>query len=131
MANEVTSSWESEEIPGADLVFMRVHRTWVKPDGTIGRGAFQNRPTETDGMSTDWQKYSRPEDTRSRANSPAKDNAVIQFVVGEIRLIPDQTVIHTPKDGNRAHTDVFGEKHPEARIKLSRIYKTVIRLDQN
>jgi len=78
-------------------------------------------------MSTDWQKYARPEDTRSRANKP-EDNAIIQIIVREVCQIADQVVVHTPdpKTNNRAHTDVFGEKTPEARLKLSRISKIII-----
>ena len=130
VADEVSVPWESEDIPNEDLLWMRVHRRSFDPEGRIMPGAFRNRPTPQDGMSTDWQKYARPEETRSRARNP-KDNAVIQLVVGEVRRIPDQTVVHTPdpKTQNRAHTDVFGEKHPEARLQFSRIYKVVISLD--
>lgn len=129
MADEVSVPWQREDIPDADSLWMRVHRMWFDSQGNIRPGSFQNRPTDQDGMSTDWQKYADPEDTRSRAKKP-QDNAVIRLVVGEVRQIPDQSVVHTPdpKTNNRAHTDVFGQKHPEARVKLSRICKIVIPL---
>lgn len=130
VADEVSVPWKSEDIANEDLLWMRVHRVWFNPDGSIKPGVFKNNPTAQDGMSTDWQKYARPEETRSRAKTP-KDNAVIQLVVGEVRRIPDQNVVHTPnlETKNRAHTDVFGEKHPEARLQFSRIYRAVIPLD--
>jgi hypothetical protein len=132
VADEVSLVWPSENIPNEDSLWMRVHRTWIDSNGDIRPGAFQNRPTHKDGMSTDWAKYARPEDTRFRAKNP-RENAVIQLIVGKVREIPDQTVIHTPDSAtnNQAHTDVFGEKHTEARVKLSRIYKLVIPLDQS
>lgn len=131
MADEMIYLWEREDIPDNDSLWMRVHRMWFTRDGSVSLGAFSNKPTDQDGMSVDWDKYARPEDTRSRARNP-KDNAVIHLIAGEVRQIPDQAVIHTPDAGNnnRAHTDVLGEKHPEARVKLSRIYKLVIPLDQ-
>jgi hypothetical protein len=129
VADEVSVPWQSEDIPDADSLWMRVHRMWFDSQGNISPSSFQNRPTDQDGMSTDWQKYADPEDTRSRAKKP-QDNAVIRLVVGQVRQIPDQSVVHTPdsKTNNRAHTDVFGQKHPEARVKLSRICKIVIPL---
>ena len=60
------------------------------------------------------------------------DNAVIRLMADDVRCIPDQTVVHTPDlaTRNRAHTDVFGEKSTEARLKFSRIYKLVIPLER-
>ena len=123
---DAVSSWPTEEIPDNDYLWMRVHKMRV-PSGEIRPNAFQNRPTTKDGMSTDWEKYATPEATRNRGNIP-KDNAVISLRVGEVRKIPDQTVVHTPITSNRAHTDVFGDKHPETRVLLTRICKIVIPL---
>ena len=127
VANEIVS-WPSEEIPDESSLWMRVHRQRVR-NGDIRPNAFANKPTDDDGMSTDWEKYSTPQETQNRAKVPS-DNAVIQLNVGEVRKLPAQTVVHTPdhKNNNRAHTDVFGEKHPEVRVKLSRICKIVIPL---
>lgn len=127
VADEV-SSWSREKIPDENYLWMRVHKEQL-PNGDIAPGAFKNRPTTKDGMSTDWEKYANPEDTRSRARNP-KDNAVIGLRVGEIRKIPEQTVVHTPDliTPNRAHTDVFGKKNPEVRVKLIRASKIAIPL---
>jgi hypothetical protein len=127
VADEVNVSWESENIPDEDSLWMRVHRMWFDAQGNVLPGSFQNRPTAQDGMSTDWQKYANPEYTRSRAKKP-QDNAVIRLVVGEVRQLPNQSVVHTPDSNNRAHTDVFGEKHPEVRVKLARMCRIVIPL---
>lgn len=128
MADEIVPL-DSEEIPNQDLLFMRVHRQWLHEDGSISAGAFQNRPTKADGMSIDWEKYSSARATKERAPRP-DDNAVVKMLAGQAGGIPDQTVVHTPKRENRAHTDVFGEKNPEVRLLFSRIVELVIGLDQ-
>jgi hypothetical protein len=117
--------WPSEEIPDDNSLWMRVHRQRVR-DGEIRPNAFVNRG---DGMSTNWEKYATPQQTQDDANSP-NDNAIVQLIVGEVRKLPGQTVKHTPDIGrnNRAHTDVFGEKSEEVRVKLSRICKIVVPL---
>jgi hypothetical protein len=120
--------WESENIPNEDSLFFRVHRRWFESDGTIMPGAFRN---QGNAMSTDWNKYSSPADTLNRARSPS-DNAVVRFIVGEIRSqIPTQSVVHTPdvQRLNRAHTDVRGPKRPEERLNFLRIYRPEIPLD--
>ena len=68
MADEV-SSWASEEIPNDDYLWMRVHKNDL-PNGDIAPGAFKNRPTTKDGMSTDWEKYATPQETRNRGRIP-------------------------------------------------------------
>lgn len=120
MANEIVP-WEVEEIPDQDILFMRIPRIYF-PDGILNPAAFHNTPTRKDGMSTDWNKYSTARDTRRRSQrKPPEEHAVVQLVVGEVRKIPDQTVVHAPLLSNRAHTEVFGEKHPEARLKFGRL----------
>jgi hypothetical protein len=56
VADEVSVPWKSEDIANEDLLWMRVHRVWFNPDGSIKPGVFKNNPTAQDGMSTDWQK---------------------------------------------------------------------------
>lgn len=103
---------------------MGVHKTWLKPDGTLATGAFQNRGG---AMSTDWSKYATPEETRQRRRTPA-DNAVVSMNVGKVRAVPGQSVTHTPLPENRAHTDVLGEKDEEARVLLRRASTIVLGL---
>lgn len=61
-------------------------------------------------MSTDWSKYSTPEETRGRVRSGRSpdDYGVLRMNVGEVRGIPSQAVNHKPLDDNRAHTNVTG-----------------------
>ncbi len=120
------SAWPVETITDSDRLYMRVHRGWYKRDGTVGAGAFQDRDG---GMSTDWAKYATPGETRSRHKSPL-DNAIVAFIVGDVRVIPGQTVAHSPLPDNRAHTDVLGEKDEEARVRLRRIATTVLPLSR-
>lgn len=120
--------WPAEQIPNRDRLFMRVHKTWRKKDGSIAPGAFQNHSA---GMSTDWEKYSTPEETHRRARRDPKKNAVVFLVVGEVRAVPGQRVEHTPdvERCNRAHTDVLGEKDVETRMKLTRIAEFALPFD--
>lgn len=110
--------WPIEEIPDEDRLFMRVHFENIV-DGEPGPGAFRDHGG---GMSTDWEKYSTPEESQGRAQRPEL-YGVISLVTGEVRSIPSLTVVHEPLDDNRAHTEVFGEKRrdPEVRVKLTRM----------
>jgi hypothetical protein len=129
------TGWPVEEIPDSGTLYMRVHRQWIRPDGTLWPVCFKNRPDDSGGMSTDWDRYSMPDETRARARRPA-DNAVIAMNVGAVRAIPDQRVQHSPIFGhpqlpdNRAHTDVFGskERNPETRLRFLAIAAIVLPL---
>src|SRR5688572_64208 len=87
--------WPSEPIPDEDCLFLRVHWRRFRKGSEIGTSAFENKPTENDGMSTDWEKYSTAQESQARAKVPS-DNAVIRLNVAKIRKIPGQTVVHTP-----------------------------------
>ncbi len=105
---------------------MRVHEMWRR-NGSISPGAFRNHGK---GMSTDWEKYTTPRETRQRAKQPER-NGVIRLHVGSVRELPEQQVEHTPdvQQANRAHTDVFGKKDEEVRVKLRRIAEVVVPFD--
>lgn len=120
LANEIVP-WEIEEIPDQDILFYRIPRVWF-PDGILNTAAFRNTQP-SNGMSTDWNKYSTARETRRRSQRhPPEEYAVVQLVAGEVRRMPDQTVVHSPKADNRAHTDVFGDKKlPEVRVKFGRL----------
>jgi hypothetical protein len=138
MTSQTPPVWAKELIPDDARLFMRVHKNQLDADGEPIPGAFRNRPQSTDGMSTDWEKYSSPEECRNRARNPT-DNAVIQLKVEDVRQIPEQIVEHTPiyqpatepPNINRSHTDVYGEKDAEVRLKLMRIYRMAIRLEDS
>ena len=112
-----------EEIPNEDHIYYRIHRNLIKDQEVIPY-AFRN---VVSGMSTDWSKYSTPEESRNRARIPS-ENGIIVLNVGEVRAIPSQTVIHTPSD-NRAHSEVFGNKTQKVRIKFMEVYDWIIRPD--
>ena len=120
MAMPLISPWKREEIPDEDMLFMRVHKNHIQPDGNILLIAFRNHgdpgnPSREPGMSTA---------CRQRGKDPDKYE-VITLQVGKVREIPDQRVDHTPIYEppilNRAHTDVYGEKDEEARLTLFQI----------
>lgn len=128
MADEAplgAEEWPSEDIPEQDQLFLRIEKSYVR-NGTPMPGAFRNRPTDKDGMSTDWDRYSTAKATRNRGRVPS-NNGVVVLVVRRVLDAPGQTVRHTPdrRLNNRAHTDVFGPKDPEVRLKLLRAAKWV------
>lgn len=129
------NQWESELIPKSARLFMRVHKNHIT-DGIPNPGAFRNmrnpqNPQQVEGMSTDWNKYSTPMQTKQRATKDPTKNGVIEMFVGDVRSIPDQIVEHTPDSStnNRAHTDVFGRKDTEVRFKYQKIYRWAIPLN--
>lgn len=122
MADDEAIDWQPEAIPASDRLFMRVHRMFVK-DGDFGFGVFRDHGS---GMSTEWEKYTTPYETRNRAKRQ-QDNGVIQMICGDVTTIAGLTITHTPdiQQRIRAHADVIGEKSPEVRLKLKRISKWV------
>ncbi|MBA7656342.1 hypothetical protein ES703_64266 [subsurface metagenome] len=116
--------WLKEEIPNNDFLYYRIHKNWVI-DGIIAPGVFRNRGK---GMSTDWSKYSTPVKSRQCARKP-EENGVVRMNVGEVRDIPNQIVEYSPIPHNRFHTDVYGVKDEEVRIKFRRIAKWAIKID--
>lgn len=107
----------TEAIPDDGRVLMRVHKQYLDKVGRLRPVAFRD---QGDGMSTDWEKYSTPLETKNRAKIPS-DNGVISLVVGSIRENRRLTVVHTPHNADpphERHVDVFGEKDPETRMHL-------------
>src|SRR5665213_551520 len=100
----MNEEWQIEEIPDQNFLFLRVHKSFVKFGEGIPLGAFKDHGG---GMSTDWDKYSTPEQTRNRAKrSPSENNGVLRLNVGEVRAISGLSVAHEPLSENRAHTEV-------------------------
>lgn len=114
-----------EQVPDEAQIFYRVHKNDTI-DGEPIPGAFRDVGT---GMSTDWEKYSTPAESRNRAKIPARVG-VVRLMVGEVRRIEPLRVEHTPDyPTNQAHTDVFGQKTSEVRLKLLRGAEWRIRPD--
>ena len=132
MANEIALNWQSEDIPDNDFLYMRVHKNWFQPKQNIV-GLFKNHG---EGMSTDWSKYATPLETRERVvqfGKTPENFAVIKMLVTNVREIENQIVKHTPDEPNRnrAHTDILGEKDAEIRLKFSRIFEIVIKIEDS
>lgn len=125
MADSPINHWPREDIPDADQLFMRVHREHAR-DGELAPGVFHDVGR---GMSTDWQKYSTPAETRARARKPHK-NGVIAMVAGGVRGC-GLLVEHDPIPLNQAHTEVIGIKTPEVRLKLLRLARWILPLEMN
>lgn len=122
--------WAVESIPQDHLLFMRVHRNNVAGGELMPVALRDHAPPEggRPALSTDWSKYSTPEQTLARAKHP-EANGVVRMVVGMVRAIPGLVVEHAPLPDNRAHTDVIGDKKdPEIRILLTRACEWVIRV---
>jgi len=121
-----------EDIPDEDFLYMRVHTTNIDDDGEPFPRAFKNQPTEQDGMSVDWSKYTTPIETKNRARKP-NENVVIQFMAGNARTIPNQSVEHKPINNppNQAHSEVLGSKKTptEVRARFMDIYNIILPLE--
>ncbi len=134
---EDVGPWPKEQMPDDSRLYMNVHKSHIDPnDGELMVGVFRDHDG---GMSTDWNKYSTAEQTRGRAATPS-NNGVIHLPVSGMRLIEGLSVEHDPVckkfraangrwiQPNRAHTEVFGEKNEQRRLRLSRIFQWEIRL---
>jgi len=109
MDKEASSmNWSIENIPDNNIIFYRMHKQYYEdnPEIILGSGF---KP-QGKAMSTDWKKYSTPEQSLLRASSP-NENRIISMKVGKIRASP-LIIEHSPskKYCNRAHTDVLGLK---------------------
>jgi hypothetical protein len=118
----VSVTWMVEHIPDEKNVYMRVHKS-LCPDGQIRPNVFRDH---MGSMSVDWERYSRPEDTRNRGAIP-DDNGVISLNSGSVRTDTPLTVSHQPLPENRAHSEICGlsamarEDQNETRLKLARL----------
>ncbi len=95
----------SEEIPDAHDVYYRIHISFVQLTGRPGPNCFR----DNDGMSVDWSKYSTPDQTRRRqGDDKAHKYGIVGLRVGGVRQIEALSVQHVPRDGNDAHSNIYG-----------------------
>lgn len=142
------NTWKQEDIPDEAILYCYVHKIGEvnSKTGDPLERAFRNTPYDTGtDKSSDWNKYSTPEETRQRlAKQPKRsggfknpdDYCVLQLSVQKIRTeIPSQTIEHDPIQNNpvlpdnRAHTKIIGDKDPEVRLKFVDIYEWAISPD--
>ncbi len=142
--------WETEEkIPNEGILYVRVHKDKVQKKGpTIGfpnPGAFKNTPEAGPDLSSDWNKYSTPEESRKRIGReyrPSKpgefkdssDFYIASFLVQDIyNLDLNQKIEHSPlqdnfpyelvgKPWNRSHCSIIGDAE-ERRVRMIDIAK--------
>lgn len=132
----MSEPWPIDDIPDADLLFMRVHKNEIQGGKPIP-GVFRNRREgDQEGMSTDWSQHSTAQQTKLRAMNPAWRGGVIEMVAGHVRKIPRQTVVHAPLPDNRAHTNVKGSKSgsvegTQVRYLFMRVWRWAIEYEGN
>ena len=103
MVDDQLVPWEAEPIPDNDHLYLRVHVNGLDAERQLHPGIFRDR----NGMSTDWSRYSTPEEARARSGKPEL-NGLVALVAGIVRSVEGLSVQHTPLPANRAHTDVHG-----------------------
>jgi hypothetical protein len=132
-------SVKQEEIPNEDSLYCYIHQANIHPKtGNPRAAAFQNTPKEGDNLSSDWSKYTTPEETKARVGKQYKFGSkefknpnlfgVVSFQVGTLRSHDfSQEVRHDPilndpeiegQPNNRAHAIIIGEKDEEIRLKM-------------
>ena len=129
----MTKKWQIENIPNSDRLYFRIHKQNVfdNKDYTniIRPRAFCNTPANGNNMSTDWDKYTTPQQTLDHVSKQYKtgktefknkdDFGVVSFSVDKIKEIDkNHTVLHDPIENipeiigdpsNRAHAIVDGK----------------------
>lgn len=147
----MNSPWSTEIISAEQNLYCRIHKSYVRnldTEPTVNEGAFYNTPRTGDNLSTDWEKYSTPDECRQRVGKQYKtgtqnfkdpeDYFVVSLNVNDIlTAIPvKQEVKHDPiynspeqtgNLNNRAHSIIIGSKgdksDPEIRMKFKEISK--------
>jgi hypothetical protein len=124
--------WPVEDIPDEDSLYYRVHFNDIDSYGHPKPGAFRNNPKDSSnsGMSVNWARYATAEQARQNARKPVGEYSVVRMAAGKVRDIPNQTVVHEPLPDNRSHSEVFGVKDPEARVKLLEICYIELHFDK-
>lgn len=117
-------SWTVESIPDYSFLFTFVHHTNVsRQDNLPLANTFLNTPhnSNSQDLSSDWDKYVTDIECRENlANYPSRKGGnknpedyyiwKTQVYVFRNVIIPNQQVIHTPREFNRAHSSIVGKK---------------------
>lgn len=120
-------AWTIESIPSTDWLYHRVHKTLYEkfPGPSIFR-------PKNGALSTDWSRYSTPEEARARARHPAENTIVhfkVEHVEGQCLGVKHSPVSPSERfpQGNRSHADVtydIGDATADlaARVKIHRAW---------
>ena len=137
MAKDDPVNWETEPIENflnEHFLYRGIHRIfWInwRDINKIEPNLFAVPKPGEEGLSTDWSKYSAPQDTLNRLRIPdLKINGIIALNVGQLRNIIKikklpLNIMHDPiristefQQVNRAHTLIIGmNKQNKAKIK--------------
>lgn len=142
------SKWIKEVIPDDAILYCRVHKNFISSKtGKPKESAFHNTPKTGDNLSSDWNKYTTPKESRALigrqyrfGKTEFKDPNVFFIIQLETEKISakiiGQTIEHDPVfnepelDGipnNRAHSIIIGDKNdPEIRLKFVEICEWAI-----
>jgi hypothetical protein len=100
-------SKKKEEIKDSDLLYRRLHRFALSPDGSVNSAAFKENGVYPWALSADLARLlAGPEQSLARANRPELG------VGGLLARVPrgfDFLVEHDPLPTNDAHTAITGE----------------------
>lgn len=121
-----------EIIPDQDILYRRVHINLLQ----FSHGFDEIPPyafKDNNGISTEWNKYTTPEESQQRALEPNK-NGVIQIKVGFVKQFKYLSVDHAPIPQNRAHSNINGlksykkEDQTDIRKRLARMAEWIIKI---
>ena len=146
----IPTKWTVEQVPNDAQLFVRVHKSKIeeKDPTTIGLpkpSAFKNTPETGPDLSSDWEKYSTPEESRARIGKEYRygkieefknpsDFFIVSLNVQDIyNLNAEQKIEHSPRqdnfpdelDGspwNRSHCSIIGD-FEERRVRITDIVK--------
>ena len=133
-------SYPIEIIPDRDFLFTFVHFDNIsKQDNLPLANAFLNTPHNSNStdLSSDWDKYVTDIQCRNnlakqinRKGIPKNpENYFIwktQVFVFRNIVIPNQNVIHTPRDLNRAHSSIVGKKTGDEGVNNAKFRSLII-----
>jgi hypothetical protein len=123
---------DEDKIPNEDTLYRRIHKAHVdRKNNEIMPMAF---PTEDDGLSVNWSRFTNAEDTKNEVivfGKLPENYGVVSLIIGLVRAIPLR-VIHDPTQ-NQAHSLILDipPRKPNGlgiRVKLQGICKWEIQV---
>jgi hypothetical protein len=121
----------SEKIPQKSNLYRHIPKFHFNQKGKIRPITFSERKKEEGrGISSNWDRYSNPQQTLEAAPLEIEGveirGGVVSLLVKSILDISGQDVKHTPNNPNKAHASILGRKDEEVRLKLKQISKLIL-----